>query len=69
MPKVTENKKERWISRLNNAKDIVNHLYSEVSDCGIPDEKIDFLSNMTCNFDEAMAEIENLELHNKGGAP
>lgn len=69
--RITANKKERWIDRLGTLKLKVNDIYNEVNGCNISDDKIDFLANMTCCFDEAIAEIENLEeLHQtKAGEP
>lgn len=60
MTKITAKKKEKWIERLDNLKSTTNNLYFEITNCGIQDDKIDTLSNMTCWFDEAMAEIEAL---------
>lgn len=60
MSRITEKKKEKWINRLDNIKDRVNRVYGEVSECGIPDTVIDSLANMTCELDQAMAEVERL---------
>ena len=59
--RITEKKKENWTWRLNNLKSSVNKIYGEISECGVSDDKMNFLANMTCNFDESMAEIEDLE--------
>jgi hypothetical protein len=58
--RITDKKKENWINRLDDLKSKVNSLYSEIVDCDVSDEQIDYLANMTCCFDEAMSEVENL---------
>ncbi len=60
-PKITEKKKDSWLSRLSKAQTISSEVYSEISVCGISDDKIESLSNLTCNFDEAYSEVDSLE--------
>jgi hypothetical protein len=62
MPRLTEGKKEKIVDRLYSLKDRVNKIVGELYEMGITDEEIDYLSNMTCNFDEAVAEVQNLEV-------
>jgi hypothetical protein len=61
--KVTEKKKENWISRLDNLKGVTNNLCNEVTKCEVFEDEIDFLSTLMCDFDEAIAEIQNLKVH------
>lgn len=62
MKKITQVKKGNWISRLETARRIYSSVYEEISDCDIADGEIDHLASLTCEFDEAIAEIE------RGGA-
>ena len=60
MTRVTVRKKEKWINRLNDLQAQVNKVYGAVSECGVNDLAIDHLANMTCELDQAMAEVERL---------
>jgi hypothetical protein len=61
-PRITAKKKEAWISRLNNLKSTYLNVYAEVRACLDSDDSIEHLSNLTCEFDEAMNDIEDLQV-------
>lgn len=52
---------DELICRLDVAKDIVNGVYHAIKSTDIEDSDIDHLANLTCEIDEAMAELENLK--------
>ena len=60
MPRITKKKIERWADALLKCQSICNKVHGEIYDCGISDDDMDTLSNMTCFFDEAMNEVDRL---------
>jgi hypothetical protein len=42
-----------WIERLEEAKDIINAVYSEIHVTGVNDSDIDHLASLGCEIDEA----------------
>lgn len=60
MPRITDRKRDEWMSRLDRLKDRANRIYLEVEGCE-PSGSVEHLQNLVCEIAEAMAEIEALE--------
>jgi hypothetical protein len=60
MKRVTEKKKDKWITKLMKIEAMYGDLYNEIQECGIEDEQIIHFSNITCEFSESWGEIERL---------
>jgi hypothetical protein len=61
MKRITDKKIEKWLDTLYDLKNKVNRIHSEIYDCGVSDDDMDSLANMTCNFDEAVSEVGDLK--------
>jgi len=66
MTRITKKKIERWQNKLLNCQNICNKIHGEILDCGISDNDLINLGNLTCWFDEAFAEVDRLS---KRGEP
>ena len=51
---------DSWINGIENLKNVYANLYGDIRECLPDDESIDHFSNLTCEFDEAFAEIDAL---------
>jgi len=61
MANITAKKKGQWQGRLYAAlKGRCNAIHDEISNCGVSDDDVDSLANLTCFFDEAIAEVDAL---------
>lgn len=60
MKKVTARKKERWVEHLDRLKSSYLSLYFDVKDHVLSDDEIESLANLTCHFDEAIADVERI---------
>lgn len=61
MKRVTENKKQNWIRNMERVKDIVLKTVLEIEECGVPPYDIDHLQSLSCEADEAIGEIQDLD--------
>jgi len=60
--KITEKKKDRWLSKLGRCWDIYHSVYAEIVMCRVADDQIAALANLTCQLAEASEEIDRLEI-------
>ena len=70
MPRITERKKEMWISKLERAKSSINSVVAGIEECDpfiFGGSEIEHLENLTCELDEAIAELQAQNA--QGGEP
>jgi hypothetical protein len=60
MAKITDKKKDRWLSMIWKSREIYRKVYEEIIACGVTDDRIDSLSNLITGFAEAEEDIDRL---------
>lgn len=55
---MTETTKANIIQKLNSAQSLINDAYNVLNEVDL--DKCEYFANLSCNIDEALAEIDNL---------